>query len=264
MPTPILKIDQAGIPVGVPGRGRTDGVATGGLVTLTSTGPGAVHTIRLLWVPSGDTSAVGSLTAPPAAVATFSPTPGVYGTYRIELDVDGQKTRRTFTIRTPNLALVIPAFNEKADPQASLLNNGVVQVERSENNEPYGPGIDYAGWWAAMEDAFLKLDGITVGAISEVITGPFVSGPISPTFNDLVLFDTTGGAIVANLPSAITGAGKKIRFKRTTANVNNFSLVTTLGQTIDGFAGPLIFGGPGAEFEIIEITSDGADWVLTS
>lgn len=269
MPTPVIKIDQAGLPAGTAGRARSDGLDTGALVTLESTGPGGTHTFRLLWVPSGDTTAVGSLavTGNPR-IWTFSPTAGVYGSWLIELEVDGQRSRRVFGVRTPNLALLIPAFNEDADDDANLFLNGAAQVEASDNNEPYyrNPAIDYAGWWASLEDAFLSLDTVGGGGGGATTVTPirvFGDSPLSPVINDTVRFDPTGGAMVANLPTAVGQSGEILEFKRTTTNTNNLTLTPFGGQTIDG-AASLVLGGPGSAYEVTRLRSDGANWMVVS
>lgn len=96
-----IRIDQEGLPEGTPGVSRTDGLDTGALVTLTNTGSGSTTAFRLLWVPPGDTTAVATLepTDDPR-VWTFAPTPGVYGSYRVELvENQGLTTERKPTRR---------------------------------------------------------------------------------------------------------------------------------------------------------------------
>lgn len=163
--TAILLLDQAGLPAGNPGFARTDGLATGALVTVSSVGGGTTHALRLLWVPPTDTTAVASLTQTTPTTWTFSPTPGAVGTYRIELTVDAgtsleDRQIRAFAMRTPNLGLLIPAANEGADPGATLANVGAAQIGRSEQNEPFGPFVAGSawGWFRALEEMALALD----------------------------------------------------------------------------------------------------------
>ena len=166
-----MRIDQAGLPPGTPGFGRTDGLATGAQVTVESTGGGTTHLVNLLWVPPSDTTAVASLTQSGPTTWTFNPTPGVYGTYRIELVVDqGLPTEsrqvRCFTIRTPNAGLIIPAANEAADPSSTLLDAGPDRIQASEQNEPFGPFTSGSpwGWWRALDGAMQTLDQVS-GAV---------------------------------------------------------------------------------------------------
>ena len=112
-----MKIDQAGLPAGANDKARTDGLATGALVTVTSLGTGTA-TFKLLWWPVGDTTAVATL-APTGnpKVWTFTPTASTPGSYRIQLtENQGLATqsisRLIFGIRTPVQGLLIPALNE--------------------------------------------------------------------------------------------------------------------------------------------------------
>lgn len=166
--TALLKIDQAGLSAGVAGRSRTDGLATGALVTLTNTGSGTTL-MRLLWAPPGDTTALSSLavTGDPK-VWTFSPTASKYGSYLVELIADQglvteKRERRVLVVRTPNRKLVIPALNERGDNAASLLAAGQEQVEASNNNavdylDATLNGVPYAGWWRAIHEMMMALD----------------------------------------------------------------------------------------------------------
>jgi|GEM_PF-2331904 len=185
-----MRIDQAGLPVGTPGQARTDGLDTGALVTLTSVGGGTTHRFRLLWVPPEDTTAVSTLTQTGPATWTFSPTPGARGTYRIELVVDEgtpseSRQRRIFGIRLPLSGLLVPAANEGADARATLLNAGPATIDRSENNEPFGPFASGSswGWWKSWRDLYLYVESLVVGGgitqlLGDVLAGPGV-GPVA-------------------------------------------------------------------------------------
>jgi hypothetical protein len=164
-----IKIDQATLsPAGTPGKSRTDGLAAGQLVTLTNTGGGSTTRFRLLWTPPGDTTAVSSLAATGATTWTFTPTAARYGTYEVEcIEDEGLVTetrqRRCLTVRTPSLGLAIPAFNERADPGANLLNAGAAEIAAADNNSDDWPitalnGVRYAGWWRAWHELALAVD----------------------------------------------------------------------------------------------------------
>jgi hypothetical protein len=180
MPAQML-IDQAGLPAGTPGLARTDGLDTGAGVTITSVGGGLTHTVRLLWVPPGDTSAVASLSGA-GVLWTFQPTAAVYGSYRIELVVDeGLSTEdrqiRIFGIRTPVQGLLIPAANESADASTTLVNVGAAQIARSEQNEPFAPFLAGSawGWWRALSELALAVEaGGGGGGIENINT--FLTG----------------------------------------------------------------------------------------
>lgn len=172
--TATILIDQAGIPAGTPDRARTDGLATGALVTLSSVGGGITHKFQFLSVPTADGTAIASLIATGVpSVWTFSPDVGTPGNYRIELITDEglpseDRSIRVFGIRTAALGLVIASWNEVADPGANLLQAGAQQVDRSENNEPNVtfPAGSPEGWWPAWEEALLALDALVIGAVS--------------------------------------------------------------------------------------------------
>src|SRR5690606_29124126 len=160
-----IKIDQAGLPAGVAGVSRTDGLATGALVTLTNVGAEGVTQFRLLWGPPNDTTAESSLAATgDPDVWTFSPTAACYGSYLIALFENGvELERRVFGVRTPNRKLLIPALNEQASRQASWTNDGPDQQELSQNNatdftDPYLNGLNYAGWWRSQQELYLALE----------------------------------------------------------------------------------------------------------
>lgn len=160
-----ITIDQAGLPAGVSGQARTDGLSTGALVTLTSSGIATTHRFEFLWVPLDDTTAVASL------VATGSPnvwtfTPSGRGSYRVRLVADDglpseDEQIRIFGIRLSNGTLV-PALNEQADPRSSLLSPGPARIAASENNEPVAGTVlsagSYAGWHPALREALIASD----------------------------------------------------------------------------------------------------------
>lgn len=159
-----MTIDQAGLPAGTAGRSRSDGLATGALVTLTSVTVGTTYKFQLLWVPPGDTNAVSSLAATGTpSIWTFTPTALKYGTYRIKLIVDEglgteETTIRTLGVKHPS-GLLMPAFNEKADPDASLILNTADEIEASENNEVSAlTTYQWTGWFDTLHNLTAKAD----------------------------------------------------------------------------------------------------------
>lgn len=170
-----MTIDQAGLPAGVAGRARTDGLATGALVTVTNTGTASTTRVRLLWVPPEDSTVLASLTQTGPNTWTFAPQAARYGTYRIELTTDlGLPTQdtqiRVFGIRMPLSGLLIPAANEVADALASLANNTPTVIAASENNEAFSPFLTGSafGWWKAMRDALARqeVDAAAIAALT--------------------------------------------------------------------------------------------------
>lgn len=235
--TAIMNIAQVGLPVTPDGQARTDGLANGALVTLTSTAPGLVNTFRILWVPSGDSDARATLQDLGGGVWTFSPTPNVYGSYRIELDVDGETSRRIFGIRTPGLGVLIPAFNEVADEKANLDTAGAAQVLASENNEPAAANnaLNYAGWWVAWEETVLALDGGGSGG-STIITAVLTdaASPYAAAVGQTVRVNPDTGEVIITLPLAAPSAGNRVEIVSVGA-MENPPLIRIQTQGADTF-----------------------------
>ncbi len=175
----VLKIDQVGRPAGVAGKSRTDGLATGALVTLTDTSASSTTRFRLLWVGLNDTTAVSSLAVTGAPkVWTFSPTAARFGSYLVELIGDEGlpsefRERRVFGVRLPVSGLLMPALNERGDPTASLVNAGADVIEAADNNaDDFSQAalntLRYAAWWRAMQQLMLVVEAGGGGGVSSV------------------------------------------------------------------------------------------------
>ena len=158
-----IKISQAGLAAGVAGRSRTDGLATGALVTLEDvSGAGTgLSTFHLLWVPVEDTTAEASLAVTgDLDIWTFSPMAAAYGSYQIELRVNGVPTeRRILGIRTPANQLLIPALNERASRHANIQTDGATEIDQCEQNANDFPlaalnSFRYAGWWRSLYELY--------------------------------------------------------------------------------------------------------------
>lgn len=216
-----IKFDQVGLtPPGVAGKTRSDGLSNGALVTITTSEAGIV---QFLWVPIDDSSAVSSLSQTSPTTWTFTPSSNVYGTYRVKFTATSNPaatTIRLFVIRTPNRHLRIPALNERASPNANLINLSDAIVAASEFNEP-GEGDapfssgDYTGWWSALAELFmavenLEVTGGTVEEISTEGTGLIITSANGPIVDmELDWGTTTGkvadGGVVAAISSTVSG-----------------------------------------------------------
>lgn len=165
-----IKIDQVGLPAGVAGLARTDGLQTGDIVTLTDVSGTGNSTFHLLWGPPDDPVAEASLapTGDPN-VWTFEPNSGSEGSYLIELRENGDPVeRRVFGIRTAANGLLIPAFNERASRHAGWNNDGAAQAELSDNNAiDYAEAslnvTPYAGWWRSIAELYRVVEAGTGG-----------------------------------------------------------------------------------------------------
>lgn len=205
MPTQ-LRIDQAGLPAGEPGRSRTDGKADGSLVTLTNTGSGSTTTFALLWTPPGDSGAVESLEATEdPKVWTFSPTAGKHGSYLVELVENAglfteRRERRVIVMRTARLGLVIPALNERGDTRATLedtrgdefIDNNATDYADEDLNE-----LAFASWWRAMHELVVQVDAIGSGVAVTHCSG---TGLTRKTYGSLA------DALAAEYPSSAPSA----------------------------------------------------------
>lgn len=213
-----IKIDQVGRPAGVAGQSRSDGLATGAVVTLTSTVPGTTNTWELLWTPDADTTAVPTLVLS-GVTSTFTPTAGVYGTYRIKLTVDATLVTesisiRTLSILTPIRSLRIPALNERANPDATLAT-GSIYVAESETNEPVAGGHfvggSYGGWYAALVDLITKFEAlvsVTFGTPGAIAVGDSAAaGSASTAARSDHVHALAAPAAPANVTKAAAAAG---------------------------------------------------------
>lgn len=269
----LLKIDQVGLPAGVAGKARTDGLATGALVTLTNTGTGSTTRFQLLWTPPGDTTAVGTLaaTSPGSKVWTFTPTVNKPGTYRIELIQDeGLSTeireRRVLRVRTANRGIPIPALNEGGDFSASLIKAGTPQIEAAEDNSNDSPLTDlntrrYAAWWRVLHELAIQIDAIPVTFNSTAITNVSSVGGATVTAALNTLLAAINGLTSSQIANLSAVAGTTVSdalnsLGAATGNVNGYAsfnaydfnnapTFTTAGQIPAGRMFMLHLCGPG-------------------
>lgn len=159
-----LKFDQSGLSAGVSGYSRTDGLATGSVVTVTRNSSDA-GSARLVMVPPGDTTAFASWHQTTSTTWTFTPTVGVYGTYRVEeitLPGTTRETRqsRIFGVRLPRSSLLIPTLNERADLRANMVDVSTAITDASDNNASDFllntdlSSLRYGGWWRTLVELY--------------------------------------------------------------------------------------------------------------
>jgi len=220
-----IKISQAGLAAGVAGVSRTDGLATGALVTLQDMGTTGVTSFRVLWGPPNDTTARTSLvvTGNPR-IWTFSPTAGAWGSYRIELRRDGVPVeRRIFGIRSPNNHLLTPALNEQASRLASWDNAGADQKELSENNAlDFSDAnlnlLGYAGWWRALRELFNVVEAGTGGLADHGVA--LVKLPSAAAAPSVIGATVNGNLIEMPLSTSIVSASGQLQRPAITGVVN--------------------------------------------
>jgi hypothetical protein len=211
-------IDQAGLPAGEVNVSRQDGLDTGATVTLTSTAHEKTFKFNLLWVgqhPDPDTDSVNSLVQASDSTYTFTPTSGVYGSWRIELITDAGTSKedrqvKIFAIKESAGAIRIPAGNESSSPNATLVN-GELYVNTSDFNGSETDGIfidgTYISYWKPLADAIHSINtgggggggaptGAAGGDLGDVYPDPIVVGfqgyPISnanPTLSQSLIYN---------------------------------------------------------------------------
>jgi hypothetical protein len=199
--------NQVGLtPVATNPGARTDGLQTGGRITVRNS-TGRDCSVQLLWIPPGDSTALASLTQAAGDTWEFDPTAAVAGTFKVKLTEDiglpsENSIIRVFAIRTAK-GLVLPALNEAGDRNVSLASS-IAEKEAaaraSNNNESYA-GLDYLGWWGAIDELIRYVDAINIPA-----TLPL---PDDVYINDLTGNDNAAGTIGAPLK---TFAGLVARF----------------------------------------------------
>lgn len=208
-----IKISQAGLAAGVAGRSRTDGLANGALVTLEDVGGAGdgTSTFHLVWGPPDDTTAKASLAVTgDLDVWTFSPQAARYGSYEVELRVNGVPLeRRIFGIRTPANGLLIPALLERASRHANWTNDGADQIELCEQNANDFPlsvlnNFRYAGWWRSLYELYRVVEfGIGSIANNALALAKLVQAASAPS-----VIGATSNGNFAELPLASLAASE--------------------------------------------------------
>ena len=148
-------LDQAGLPAGTLNTAREDGLDTGAQITITTQDPGIV---QLVDVPVGEGNVTPAVTGNPL-IWTYTPTPGVYGTYLFRNTVGAETKQYAFVVRTPNQSFTIPAWNEVSDTSGLIQTAGATQIEESNNNV----GGNVRGWAKALSDLVNYVDGLVSG-----------------------------------------------------------------------------------------------------
>jgi hypothetical protein len=223
-----MRINQAGLSAGSPGISREDGLATGALVTLVSLSHVSTYSFELLWVgqhPTPDLNSVASLTDIGGGSYTFTPTAGVYGSWRIKLTTDvGTEDEhyqiRTFAIKTGADHIRIPAANEYSDPSGSLENTNV----ESETN--HGDGVtgspqqleSFVTWWRPLADS---IHSVNVGRIDSISFTQVV--PLTGGTKSMGTYDVSGVLTFTLAALPVAGAACRVRLKANGLHLPDFS-----------------------------------------
>ena len=210
----VMKLDQVGIPAGVAGLARDDGLATGALVTLTSMSHVSTFRFRLLWVglmPTEDTASIPSLAPSGPSSYSFTPSAGVYGSWLVELITDEgtlaeDRSTKVFAIKQLG-GLRIPAPNEKGVADASMLKNTAQEVARADFNQPEASGIWVNGrtvsWWRELAQLLYNFNaGLGTGwyAVRSV------TGSTTAAAREFIQVTPAGATSVVTSPPVALGA----------------------------------------------------------
>jgi hypothetical protein len=101
------------------------------------------------------------------------------------------------------------------------------------------------------------IGGGTAGGTSTVIVSN-PSTPYVPSNNEIVLWDTTSGNKVINLPSASTSTNFIIRIKKADATINTLTINGDGSDTIDGNSSVTLTGS----YHSLTIICDGTNWFI--
>lgn len=77
--------------------------------------------------------------------------------------------------------------------------------------------------------------------------------------DDILLFNATGSAFTATLPTAVGNTGKSFLLKKTDVGFNAVTIATASSQTIDGITSTTL----NTQYEALTLVSDGANWQVS-
>jgi hypothetical protein len=214
-----ITFTQTGIGAGTSDRSRSDGLASGATVSISAD---ISSSVKMLWRPDEDTTSTINVLGPTSW--NFSPPAGVYGTYLFEIVDSISTVRRTFSIRTKNRGLRIPALNESANSSGSLIYNGGAFIAASDFNENSGSGPfsagNFGGWYSSLRELFVTVDGIQS---SDNAASYLVLGTTASLSNERAFTVGTG------LSAADAGANSTY-----TLSINNNVVATVSGTRFTG------------------------------
>lgn len=220
-----ITYDQAGLPAGVPGRARTDGLATGVTVVVTN-GSGRPCRCELWWWPPNDVAVASTLVQVAPNQWEFTPTASRYGEYAVRMVEDENTATQTedikiFGVRYPVSGLLLPSFNSRGDTRvnrASTMAEKLAAAAASFNNEPLPDDatVDWSNWWQSQRELYDAVEMLAGGsgggpADAEYLVGVAHAGLSAErvvTDTVTIVWDlTTPGLVSAGIPGdAVTNA----------------------------------------------------------
>lgn len=112
---------------------------------------------------------------------------------------------------------------------------------------------------ATIQDGSVTRAKLAAGAVSNfgVVTKNAVF--TAAVTDDIYLCDTSSGAYIATLPTAIGNSGKRLTFKKTTNDLNTLTVKGNGADTVDGSNTVLVY----SQNDSIAVVSDGSNWKIT-
>lgn len=211
------------------------GTTTDGLVTVSNgNDTGVVNwTFQVLYVPPG--SAVGLTTQGPSAVPTFTFTPDVAGTYRIQLTVVGAIATdtdidiRCFSVAFPN-GVIAPPYQRNPGP-LPLTGAGGKADEMNFGGQPFGwDGIDSPAPILLFQ--VLKLVDAAITAGGEANLGANVGGSGEGVFRDKTGVTLNFKKLIAGSNITLTPAADTLTIA--TAGVGEVNTASNIGGGAEG------------------------------
>lgn len=199
-----ILFDQIGLPAGISGRARSDGLDTGATVTITNAS-GQPCRCEFWWIPPDDT--VAALSQNSAIQWEFDPEAARYGEYivrMIEAEGTASETEdiKSFGVRLPSSGLLITGFNSKGDFDVNLASSGADKVQAALiafQNEPLPDNglIDYVNWWQSQRELYQLIESLALGtgvtSLVATAQGLVSSTTITPTVS-------ATGDVIIDLP----------------------------------------------------------------
>lgn len=200
-----ILFDQVGLPAGVPGRARSDGLDTGATVTITNAS-GQPCRVEFWWIPPDDTVAALSQNSP--IQWEFDPEAARYGEYIIRMiEAEGTASEtediKSFGVRLPVSGLLITGFNSKGDFDVNLASSATDKTNAALiafQNEPLpdNGAINYVNWWQSQRELYAFVETLSVGSGVTSITGTS-RGLVSAEVITPTVADT--GDVIVDLPN---------------------------------------------------------------
>lgn len=246
--TAAIRFDQVGIPASTGPGARTDGIPSGGRVTVRNDS-GLPCRVELAWYDPSDSGIAATLAQDAPDQWRFDPTAAISGSIKVRM-IEAEGTagetvdEKIFGIRLTASSLLIPALNERGDPEVDFTDTTdrkAIAAAASDNNEAF-LGLKWLAWWPALRALFLKVEEL-VATISGGGTAPPTQYVNADTGND-----NNDGLTALTALATLTKAIERIGSKNGDCLINLNGAdgteydVAALGKPRPGFGQTTIYG----------------------